>query len=102
MEGPLRLPPDQCQRIFAGEAPLKVWREFKGMEQTDLRRATAIRVEAIDRIERGLRKPTRAEAVKLARAMDIAAHNLEPHPQAYQGCSSLDLDEEEILSREDD
>ena len=98
----MKLPPDQCQRIFAGEAPLKVWREFKGLEQTDLRRATAIRVDAINMIERGLRKPTRAEAVKLARAMDIPAHNLEPHTAAYRGCSSRDLDEEEILSREDD
>jgi hypothetical protein len=43
----MRLPPGQCRRIFAGEAPLKVWSEFKGIEQTDLKRATAIRVEAI-------------------------------------------------------
>jgi transcriptional regulator with XRE-family HTH domain len=95
MEGALRLPPDQCERIFAGEAPLKVWREFRGLEQTDLRRATAIRVDAIEKIERGLRKPTRAEAVKLARAMDaqrgcrtrtapITAGYVQPLPNVLQ------------------
>jgi hypothetical protein len=72
------------------------------LEQTDLRRATAIRVDAIDKIERVCGNQRGQKPVKMARAVDIAAHNLEPHTAAYRGCSSLDLDEEEILSREDD
>jgi transcriptional regulator with XRE-family HTH domain len=75
----MRLPPDQCDRIFAGEAPLKVWREFRQLAVSDVRRDTGIRVERLEKLERGLVKPTGAEILKLARVLDIAAHNLEPH-----------------------
>lgn len=34
------LPHDQSDRIHAGERPLQVWREHRGLEVTDLRRAT--------------------------------------------------------------
>jgi hypothetical protein len=95
----MRLPPDQCERIFAGEAPLKVWREFRGLEVTDVRRETGIRVERLEKLERGLVKPTRGEILKQARALDIAAHNLDPHGSHYRGCSALDVDEDAILAR---
>lgn len=44
----MSLPDDQCQRIQAGERPLKVWREFRGLEITDLRRATHINVGRLE------------------------------------------------------
>lgn len=94
-----RLPPDQCERIFAGESPLKVWREFRGMAQTDLRRATAIRVDVIDKIERGVKKPTRAESLKLGRALNVPAHSPDAPSDSYRGCSAFDLDEDELQSR---
>ena len=96
----MRLPPDQCERIFAGEVPLKVWREFRGLEQSELREQSGIRVDIIDRIERGVRKANRPEALKLARALDVAIHNIYPHHRAYSGCSAIDVNEDEILSRE--
>lgn len=94
----MRLPPDQCERIFAGEAPLKVWREFRDLAVTDVRRETGIRVERLEKLERGLVKPTRAEILKLAQALDIAAHNLEPHGAHYGGCSALHVDEDAIIA----
>ena len=95
----MRLPPDQCERIFAGEAPVKVWREFRERAVTDVRRDTGIKVERLEKLERGVVKPTRAEILKLARALEIAAHNLEPHHSAYRSCSSLEeVDEDEIIS----
>jgi transcriptional regulator with XRE-family HTH domain len=97
--GSVRLPPDQCERIVAGESPLKVWREFRGMAQTDLRRATAIRVDVIDKIERGVKKPTRAESLKFARALDVPAHGIDALSDSSRGCSALDLDEDEVPSR---
>ena len=94
----MRLPPDQCDRIFAGEAPLKVWREFRGLAVTDLRRETGLSVERLEKLERGLVKPTRAEILKLARALEVAAHNLDPHHAAYRSCSALDVDEDAIIA----
>lgn len=92
------LPPDQCERIFAGEHPLKVWREHLGLEQTDLRRVTKISVDRIAKIESGRGRPiTREEAKLLGRALDVAANNLMPHAKHYSGCSVLDVDEEAIL-----
>lgn len=94
----MRMPLHQCERIFAGEAPLKVWREFRGMAVTDVRRDTSIRVDRLTKLERGLVKPTRAEILMLARALDVAAHNLDPHHAAYRSCSALDVDEEAIIA----
>ena len=94
----MRLPPEHCERIFAGEAPLKVWREFRDMAVTDLRRDTGIRVERLEKLERGLVKPTSAERRTLARALDIAAHNLDPHGSHFAGCGALDVDEDVIIA----
>jgi ribosome-binding protein aMBF1 (putative translation factor) len=58
--------------------PLKVWREFRGLEQSELRERSGIRVDIVDRIERRVRKANRPEALKLARALDIAICNIYP------------------------
>jgi transcriptional regulator with XRE-family HTH domain len=93
----MRLPP-QCERIFAGEAPLKVWRKFRELAVTDVRRDTGIRVERLAKLERGLMKPTRTEILKIARALNIAAHNLAPHGSHYGVCSAIDVDEDAIIA----
>jgi transcriptional regulator with XRE-family HTH domain len=100
MEDRVRLPSDDCERIFTGEAQLKVWREFRGLAVTDLRRDTKISVERLEKLERGFVQPTRAEALKLARVLDVHAHNLQRHHDQFRGCEVGDLDEDEILSRE--
>src|SRR3712207_7824187 len=56
-----------------------------GLAVTDIRRDTSIRVERLEKLERGLVKPTRPEILKLARVLDVAAHNLDPHRAAYDG-----------------
>jgi transcriptional regulator with XRE-family HTH domain len=100
MEDRVRLPPDQCERIFAGEAPLKVWREFRGLAVTDVRKDTKISVARLEQLERGIVQATRAEALKLARVLDIHAHNLQRHRDQFRGCDLDELDEDEILSRD--
>jgi hypothetical protein len=97
----VRLPEDQCERIFAGEAPLKVWREFRELAVTDVRRDTGIRVERLEKLERGIVKPTSGEKRILARVLNIAANNLDPHGSHYGGCSAIDVDEDEIFARHD-
>ena len=94
-----RLPRDQCERNFAGEVPLKVWREFRRIKQIDLRRATVIRVAMIEGMERGLRQPARAEGLKLARALGISAHDRLPRSQEFRGRECDDPDGDEVLSR---
>jgi DNA-binding Xre family transcriptional regulator len=81
MEDGVRLPADECERIFAGEAPLKVWRELRGIAVTDLRRDTKISLKRLEKLERGIVQPTRAEALKLPRVLDVHAHDLQrPRP----------------------
>jgi transcriptional regulator with XRE-family HTH domain len=94
----MTLPPDQCERLFSGVSPVLVWREFRGLAQTDLRRETGIRVEVLDKLERGVRKPTAAEARKLARALGVDRRDLEPHGSAFRGCAALDVDEDALLA----
>jgi transcriptional regulator with XRE-family HTH domain len=96
------LPPAYCERLFFGEPPLLVWREFRGLAQTDLRRETGLTIATLDKLERGVRKPTAAEAKKLARALGVERRDLEPHGAAFRGCAALDVDEEAILAAADD
>lgn len=97
----MTLPQSECERIFAGESPLKVWREYRGLAQTDLRRDTGILVERINKIEQNLgRAITKLEAVKLGRVLDVAAVELMPHAAAYR-CAGIDVDEDAVLAAYD-
>jgi hypothetical protein len=49
----VRLPEACSQRIYAGEAPLKVRREFRCLPKTDVRRDTGIRLKRREKLERG-------------------------------------------------
>jgi len=85
-----------CDRINAGEHPLKAWREYLGWDLQKIRQETGIRVDKLDKIERGVVRLTKTEAMKIGRAMDIAAINLLPH--AGSSCADLDVDEDAILA----
>ena len=67
-----------CDRINAGEHPLKAWREYLGWDLQQIRQETGIRVDKLDKIERGVVRLTKTEAMKIGRAMGIAAINLFP------------------------
>jgi hypothetical protein len=84
--------PHPCDRVDAGEHPLKAWREYLGWDHQRLRVATGIRVEVLDRMERGIIRLSRADAAKIGRAMGVAAINLMPF--AGGTCSDLDVDED--------
>lgn len=49
------VPGDMVKRIVAGETPLKVWREYRGLKQTELADKTGIDQGAISKIENGKR-----------------------------------------------
>src|SRR3546814_14304152 len=75
-------------RSFIGESALRVWREFRGLEITDLRRDTGIAVERLDQIEAGKsRKMSEVEERALARSLEIGRASL--RPMIFAGCSGL-------------
>ena len=84
--------PHPCDRVDAGEHPLKAWREYLGWDHQRLREETGIRVEKLDKMERGVLRLPKGEAVKLGRAMGVAAINLIPFGGGT--CSDLDVDED--------
>src|SRR3546814_17498794 len=74
-----RSPADQCERLFIGESALRVWREFRGLEITDLRRGNGIAVERLDHIEEGKRrKMSGVEERAVASAREIGSASLSP------------------------
>src|SRR3546814_11049586 len=80
---------DLCERLFIGESALRVWREFRGLEITDLRRDTGIAVERLDQIEAGKsRKMSEVEERALARSLEIGRASL--RPMIFAGCPGLD------------
>src|SRR3546814_2019348 len=85
-----RSPADQCERLFIGESALRVWREFRGLEITDLRRDTGIAVERLDQIEAGKsRKMSEVEERALARSLVIGRASLRPMIRSEAPTSEL-------------
>ncbi len=72
------VPGEVADRLLAGEAPLKVWREWRGLTQMALARRAGVPQSVISAIERGRRRPSLAALKALARALDIALDDLEP------------------------
>ncbi len=96
----MTLPHDQSDRIHAGERLLKVWREHRGLEVTDLRRATRISVGRLEQLETGKGKKMDEEEERLlARVLEIDRACL--RPMSFAGCSALNVDEDEILARDE-
>jgi transcriptional regulator with XRE-family HTH domain len=97
----MTLPHHQSDRIHAGERPLRVWREHRGLEATDLRRATKISVGRLEQLEAGKgKKMDPAEERLLARALEVDRACL--RPMSFAGCSALDVDEDKILASDQD
>lgn len=81
-------------------SPLQQCRGAKGLELTDVRRITKISVMRLEQIEEERGRPTtRAEARLLGDLFGIPSHNF--LPMSFAGCSDLDVNENEIVARED-
>lgn len=66
-------PADVARRLVAGEAPLKVIREWRGMSQGKLHDLADVPANYISQIERGERNCGRKVAARLAAALDVPA-----------------------------
>jgi DNA-binding XRE family transcriptional regulator len=66
------------KRLMAGEAPVRVWREYRRLSARALGRRAGISAGYLSQIETG-KKPGSFDAMgKLARALGVAMEDLEP------------------------
>jgi DNA-binding XRE family transcriptional regulator len=65
-----------AKRLVTGEAPLKVFREWRGLTQDALHRKSGVATQYISQIERGSRNVGRKVAAKLAKVLHVSADAL--------------------------
>ncbi|MBB4287837.1 helix-turn-helix transcriptional regulator [Roseospira goensis] len=67
---------DNLKRILAGEHPVKVWREEKGLKQNELAATAGISAPMLNDIEKGRRTPSLDVARRLASALGLTLDDL--------------------------
>ena len=70
------VPGEIAERLIAGENPVKVWRGYRGMTQSELAEKSGFDQADISRIERGQREPTGRTLRALASALDVTVGDL--------------------------
>jgi DNA-binding Xre family transcriptional regulator len=72
------VPIDLTKRLMAGEVPVRVWREHRGLSARALASRAGISAAYLSQIETG-KKPGSFDAMsKLARALEVDMEDLEP------------------------
>jgi DNA-binding XRE family transcriptional regulator len=71
-----RVPIELVDRLLAGESPLKVWREYRGLTQRALAARTGLDFTYLSQIETGARKGPVKTMKKLAKALSIDLDDL--------------------------
>lgn len=69
-------PAEFIDRLLAGESPLKVWREYRGMTLASLAKACGVSAPAISQIETGKREPSASLLKRLAAALSCDMDDL--------------------------
>ncbi|MEQ9606360.1 MAG: helix-turn-helix transcriptional regulator [Kiloniellaceae bacterium] len=72
------IPAEVVKRLDAGESPVRVFREWRGMTQGQLAAAIEVDQSFISKIEAGTKHPTAANLGRLARALKVDADLLLP------------------------
>ena len=70
------VPAEYAKRLIAGETPLRVWRELRGLTQAALARTSGVGRVQIVNIEQGVRGGSVATMKKLAEALGVAIDDL--------------------------
>jgi DNA-binding XRE family transcriptional regulator len=65
------VPVEVVDRLIAGEAPLRVWREFRGMTAAQVAAAVQITPAHVSKIESGKGEPSVALLKKLTRVLRV-------------------------------
>lgn len=78
---------EQIGRILAGESPIRVIREHRGMSMRELARKAGIRVDQLERYEKGRNAP-RADRLKvIAEVLGVDPIDLRPCEQNFADCA---------------
>ena len=72
------VPAEVANRIFAGEHPLRVYREWRGLNAADLASAAGVSAGHLSDIERGRRQASAEVRDRLAVALGVHADDLIP------------------------
>ena len=73
-----RYPAPIADAILTGTAPVRAWREYRGISQADLARISGVSATALNKIEGGKRLGRPATRQALARARDVPVSALDP------------------------
>ena len=71
-----RVPIELIDRLLAGENPIKVWREHRGLSQRALAAQAGLNFTYLSQIETGARKGTVKTMKKLAQALGVDLEDL--------------------------
>lgn len=70
------LPAAMVRRLAAGEPPLLVWREHRGLSRPALALASGLSLAVIEAVEAGRQRLSLDEAARLAQALEIDVADL--------------------------
>ncbi len=70
------VPQELVDRLVAGEHPVKVWREYRGLTQRDLAERSGLRQSYVAQIERGHRRGTVDAYRRLAETLGVEIDDL--------------------------
>lgn len=71
------VPHDVMVRLIDGEKPVKVYREWRGMTQTDLATKAGVTVGFISQVERGTRNLSRKSRAAIATVLGVLPSDLD-------------------------
>jgi ribosome-binding protein aMBF1 (putative translation factor) len=70
------VPAEMVDRLLAGENPVKIWREYRGLSQRALAAQAGLNFAYLSQIETGARKGTIETRKKLAQALGVDLDDL--------------------------
>lgn len=70
------IPAEHAKRLLAGESPLRVWRDLRGLTQAELAAASDVNRVQITDIEAGRKRGSVETVARLARALGIDMEDL--------------------------
>jgi DNA-binding XRE family transcriptional regulator len=76
VRGRLVLPEEYQARLVAGERPVRVIRDWRGMRSADLARASGLHKVMIHNIEAGKSRGSVASLIRIAAALDVTVDDL--------------------------
>ncbi|WP_377846474.1 helix-turn-helix domain-containing protein [Bosea sp. UC22_33] len=70
------LPAAMVERLLAGESPIRVWREHRGLSVSGLAQAAGLSQPYLSQIETGARRPAGEKLERIAQALHVQSDDL--------------------------